>query len=294
MDLGDREDAVDGVGDGPRRVAARRAHAQERGHGLEVVLDAVMDLLRDERAHDAAARLERRRGLARDGVEQRLHVGPEAPAAAAGADQRAEPAAVPDERHASDARLVGRRGRRGGAQGVVVRARRRRAVHDLGRVGRAAARARSTRRARPARPARRSSQRLVLVSEPRDGLGDARERLELRHATALAVVEARVLDRLRDLGGDRREQLDLVVVPVRRRRGAHVHRAGEAAAPVEDRHGEQRVEALLVEVREALEARVGAGVGGDRDRRALARRVAGQALAGPHPRARRGGVEGVP
>ena len=73
--------------------------------------------------------------------------------------------------------------------------------------------------------------------------------------------------------------------------GAHVHGAGQALGAVEDRHGEQRLEPLLVEAGEAHEAGIGARVGGDRDRLALARGVARQALAGAHPRQRRGVVE---
>ena len=52
-------------------------------------------------------------------------------------------------------------------------------------------------------------QRLLQVERLRDRLGDPRQRLELVHAPLRPLVQARVLDRLRHLGGDRDEQLDL-------------------------------------------------------------------------------------
>ena len=54
------------------------AQAQQRRDGLQVVLDAVVDLLGDQLAHHAAARLDGRRRLVRDRAEQRLLLGREA------------------------------------------------------------------------------------------------------------------------------------------------------------------------------------------------------------------------
>ena len=64
-----------------------------------------------------------------------------------------------------------------------------------------------------------------------------------------------MLDRLRHLRGDRQQQADLAlreVAPVDR---ADVERAFELVAR-EDRHGEDRLEPILREVRERLEARI--------------------------------------
>ena len=54
-------------------------------------------------------------------------------------------------------------------------------------------------------------ERLLEVERLRDGLRDARERLELRDPPLRALVQLRVLDRLGDLRRDRDEQLDLGV-----------------------------------------------------------------------------------
>jgi hypothetical protein len=95
-------------------------------------------------------------------------------------------------------------------------------------------------------------------------------------------VELRVLDRLRDLRRDRHEQLDLVVAEHARLLRAHVQRAGEPL-PSEDRHGENGLVGLLVQVRKGLEALVEVRLGRDHDRRALESGRAGDSLARPHP-----------
>ena len=68
-----------------------------------------------------------------------------------------------------------------------------------------------------------------------------RERLELGDAPLRLRVELRVHDRLRDLVGDRDEQLDLRVAVGARRAGADVERALERLAAHEDRHREDRL-----------------------------------------------------
>ena len=70
---GDGEDPVDGVLERLARVDAlgARLQAQERGDGLEVVLDAVVDLLGEDAAHHRAAVLERDGGVVGDRLEQR-------------------------------------------------------------------------------------------------------------------------------------------------------------------------------------------------------------------------------
>ena len=73
---GDREDAVHRVLERLARVDVLRARlqAQQRRDGLQVVLHAMVDLLREHAAHDGAAVLERDRGVVRDRLEQRAVV----------------------------------------------------------------------------------------------------------------------------------------------------------------------------------------------------------------------------
>ena len=97
-------------------------------------------------------------------------------------------------------------------------------------------------------------------------------------------VELCVDDRLRDLAGDRLEQLDLVGSELARLARADVERAGELLAR-EDRDGEDRLVLRLGQVRELLPARVEVGVRGDRDRAPLGRRGAGDPLSRTQARA---------
>ncbi len=126
-------------------------------------------------------------------------------------------------------------------------------------------------------------ERLLQVERLRDRLRDAGERLELVHPPLRLRVQLRVLDRLRDLAGDRHQQVDLGLRERARLAGAHVERALELLAG-EDRHGEDRGVVVLRQVRERLEARVEVRVGGDHDRLAVGRRSAGDPLAAAHPR----------
>ena len=126
-------------------------------------------------------------------------------------------------------------------------------------------------------------QRLLEVERLGDGLGDARERLQLVHAPLRVGVELRVLDRLRDLRRDREQQVGLRLGVVARRARADVERAGELVAR-DDRHGEDRRVLVLGQVRELLEARVEVRTVGDRDRRTLRRGRARDPLARPQPR----------
>ena len=98
-------------------------------------------------------------------------------------------------------------------------------------------------------------ERLLEVERLRDRLGDPRERLELVDPAPRLRVELRVLDRLPDLRGDRREQRDLCVGERPRLARADVERALEHVAG-EDRDREDRLVLVLTEVRERLEARV--------------------------------------
>ena len=70
----DREDTVDRVVQRLARVdrvGAPRLQPQERRNRLQVVLDAVVDLLGEHAAHDRAAVLERHRRVVRDRREER-------------------------------------------------------------------------------------------------------------------------------------------------------------------------------------------------------------------------------
>ena len=99
-------------------------------------------------------------------------------------------------------------------------------------------------------------ERLLEVERLRDRLRDPRQRLELAHAPLRLGVELRVLDRLRDLRGDREQQLDLVVAEHARLARAHVQRALERTVARQDRHREDRLVLVLGQVREVLEARI--------------------------------------
>ena len=119
------------------------------------------------------------------------------------------------------------------------------------------------------------------VHDPRDAV----ERLELGDPALRSAPQPGVLDRLAELGRDRQQQRDLVLVVLPRRVGTHVQRAREASAG-KHRDRQDRLERLLVEVREPAEARIEMGRVGDRDRLERLRRVAGDALADAHARRR--------
>ncbi len=127
------------------------------------------------------------------------------------------------------------------------------------------------------------AERLLEVERLGDGLRDARERLELVHPPLRLLVQLGVLDRPRNLGGNRHEQPDLGIGEGTRRAGAHVEGALERLAG-EDGNGEDRLVLVLAQVRKPLEPRVEVRLGRDHHRFALGCRHAGDALAGPHAR----------
>src|ERR687897_3546734 len=99
VDGSDREDSVGRVVERLTRVdtvAGPGLEAKERGDGLEVVLDAVVDLLREDAAHDRASMLERDGGLVCDRREQRSLLSGERRVAVA--DELADLSAFPAER----------------------------------------------------------------------------------------------------------------------------------------------------------------------------------------------------
>ena len=124
-------------------------------------------------------------------------------------------------------------------------------------------------------------ERLLEVERLRDRLRDPCQRLELPDATLRLGVQLRVLDRLRDLMRDRLEQLHLVLREPARQERTHVQRAGEPLLRG-DRHRQDRLVHLLVQVGELLEAGVEMGPFRDHDRRALGGGSARDALARPH------------
>ena len=229
--------------------SALRLQAQERGDGLEVVLDAVVDLLREHAAHHRAPVLERDGGVVRDRLEQRaLLVGERRVPVG---DELADLAALPAERRA-DGVLAG--AALGPRDAAVLE-------HERG----------AGRLHRVHRRLDDRLERLLEVERLGDRLGDLRERLELGDAALRVGVELRVDDRLRDLARDRLEQLDLVRPELARLARADVERARELVAR-EDRHGEDRLVLRLGQVRELLPARVEMRLGGDRDRARARRR----------------------
>ncbi len=97
---GDGEDPVDRVLERLVRVDVLRTclQAEERGDRLEVVLDAVVDLLGEDTAHDRAPVLQRDRRVVRDRLEQRLVVARERRVAVA--DELADLPSFPAQGHA--------------------------------------------------------------------------------------------------------------------------------------------------------------------------------------------------
>jgi hypothetical protein len=214
-----------------------RLQAQQRGHRLQVVLDAVVDLLGEHAAHHRAAVLERDRGMVRDRREQRTLVGGEGGIPVD--DELADLAPLPAQGQAH----VLRAGTAFGPGDVAVfqdecGSRRADGLH---------------------RRLHDRLQRLLEVERLGDCLRDLREGLELRHAALRLRVELRVLDRLRDLVGNGDEQLDLVTRELPRLECADVERTGQPVTG-EDRHGQDRLVLVLGEVREELEAWVKVGL----------------------------------
>ena len=264
VDRRDREDPVDRVVQRLLRVDVLRARLQpqQRGDRLQVVLDAVVDLLREHAAHHRPPVLERDRRVVRDRLEQRLVVGRERRVAVA--DELADLPPLPAQRHAHGVRARTALGPRD--LPVLEHERRTRRVERLHRR------------------LHDRLERLLEVEGLGDGLGDARERLELGDTPLRALVELRVLDRLRHLRRDRDEQVDLGVRERARLARPDVERALELVGARHDRHGEDRLVLVLGQVRELLEARIEVRLLGDHHRRALGSRDARDPLARPHAR----------
>ena len=112
-----------------------------------------------------------------------------------------------------------------------------------------------------------------------DRLGELGEMLELADPQAHLVVEARVLDRAGDERGGRHEQHDLGVGELARRFGVERDRADRVAAAPEDRDRDERLEPLLLELGDVLDARILERVLADERRLPVLDRPPGEPLA---------------
>ena len=112
-------------------------------------------------------------------------------------------------------------------------------------------------------------QELVERVRTRDRLRELGELLELGDAEPRLLVEARVLDRARDERRRGHDEVDLVVGELPRGLGVRGDRADRLARAADDRHGEQRLVALLLELRHVLHPRIGERVLADERRLAV-------------------------
>ena len=149
----DGEDAVDRVAERLPRVDLVRAgglEPQQRGHGLEVVLDPVVDLLGEHAAQDRAPVLERDRRVVGDRGEQAALLGREGRVAVA--DELADAPALPAQREPDG--VLARPALRPGDRAVLEDERRARRADGLDRR-----RSRSPRATPPGRATRRPPRR---------------------------------------------------------------------------------------------------------------------------------------
>ena len=264
MHGGDREDAVDGIlqclawiG-----VGRLRLQPQQRRDRLQVVLDAVVDLLCEDPAHHRASVLQSDRRVVRDRCEQRPFVGCERRVAVT--DELADLTALPAQRQ-PDGVQAGTSSRPGD---VAV------FEHERG-TGRAH------------RLHRRLHDRLEGLLEVQrfgDRFRDLGQSFELDDPALSLCVELGMLDRLRHLRRDRGDEVDLVVCELPRCDRADVQGSGESLSR-DDRHRKDRLVLVLRQIREELEARIEVRLCRDHDRRSFGRRGTGDPFAGTHPRA---------
>jgi hypothetical protein len=239
-------------------ASAERA-CRRSSDGLQVVLHAVVDLLREHAPHDRPAVLERDGGVMCDRSEQRPLVFRERRVAIA--DELTDLPALPAERQAHRVR-AGAPFRPGDVPVLE---------HERG-----AGRVDSLHRRLHDR-----LERLLEVQRLGDRLRDLRQRFQLRDPPLGLRVELGVLDRLRHLRRNRDDELDLVSRELPRLDRADVEGTGQPLAR-DDRHGEDRFVLILRQVREELETRIEVRLRRDHDRRAFCRRSAGDALARTH------------
>ncbi len=113
----------------------------------------------------------------------------------------------------------------------------------------------------------------------RSGLRELRQVLELAHPLAALVVEPRILDRAGHERGARDEELDLGVGELTRRDRVERERPDRIAALAEHRDRDERLELLLLELGDVLDARVVEGVVADERRLSPVERPPGEPLA---------------
>ena len=167
-------------------------------------------------------------------------------------------------RRARRARRVVRRVRAGQVQLVGVRV----DPPDLARV----------RAEQLARAARDRVVEVLAQRDRRERLAQLRERGERVHAPARALVELRVLDRARHERRGVHEKVEHSVVELARRLRMENDHTQHVAVAREHRHGDHRLEALLLELRHVLHARIVERVLADELRRLRARDPAGEPL----------------
>ena len=238
-----------------------RLQPQERRHGLQVVLHAVMNLLSQDAAQHRSPVLQRDCRVARNRRQQRAVLLRERRVAVA--HQLADLPPLPAQRHPHG---IGSRATLGPDDVAVLQ-------HER-RAGRAQ---------RVHRRRHDPLQRFLQVQRLRHRLGDSGQRLELPDPALRLGVELRVLDRLRHLTCDRRQQVDLRRREVPRPQRADVERAGELVAR-EDRHRQDRLVLVLGQVGEGLETLVEMRLRRDHHRLARGRSGARDPFAGAHPR----------
>ncbi len=110
-------------------------------------------------------------------------------------------------------------------------------------------------------------------------LGELGELLELAHALPRLVVELRVLDRTGDERRARDEEVHLRVGELARRDGVERDRADGLATLAVERHRNERLKSLFLELGHVLHTRIVEGVLADERRLALGERPPGKTLA---------------
>ncbi len=130
-----------------------------------------------------------------------------------------------------------------------------------------------------ARVRRDRLQELVERLRSRDRLRELGELLELRDPEPGLLVLARVLDRARDERGRGHDEVHLVVGELPRGLGVRGDRADRLTRATDDRYREQRLVAVLVELRDVLHPGIGERVLADESRLAVLRGPPREALA---------------
>ena len=248
--------------------AERRLRRDRVGEVARVLARApVLGQPGDEEAHHLVAGDERRdeRGAHRGGSPERAgeHGGQRAPAGlralqlAAQLGQRDDVGPV-------------RRAGRGGAHAQPVAARLEQV--DAQRLG--------TEQAE--RLLDRHREQLVDRLGARDVPAELRELLELAQRAPRALVQARVLDRVGHEGRDVQQEGGVLRAEHARGLGVQRDHADHALTLGDQRHGDERLVLLLLELGEVLDARVGERLLRDEDRLPVLQHPAGDALARRH------------